>query len=238
MHHNTEVAWKANGTYSPQLIGEKAVEIITNHNQAKPLFLYLPFQSVHAPLQVPRHYRNMQTKEVNNVRRKFLGMITAMDDAIGNVTQALKNANMLQNTIIIFLSDNGATPVYGGSNHPLRGNKFRVFEGGTRTVAFINAQGLVQRTEQRMMHVVDWYPTIMCGIYICISHRILIKLFSTCKRQMRNFHNTGWMDWTCGIPSKLEKEDGREMRSSITLGGKLLLLKTQKVPCHLKPPSE
>ena len=164
MWDDMRVAWEANGTYSSKLFQNKATKIISEHDKSKPLFLYLPFQSVHGPLQVPTQYKHMQDKSVNKDRRTFLGMITAMDDAIGNVTQALKNKNMMDNTIIIFLSDNGGITHFGGDNSPLRGQKFDVLEGGTRTVAFVHGPGLVQRTEQRMMHVVDWYPTIMAAI--------------------------------------------------------------------------
>lgn len=53
-----------------------------------------------------------------------------MDSGIGEVVQSLKDAGMYDNTVIIFTSDNGGDVGSGGSNHPLRGNKGSLFEGG------------------------------------------------------------------------------------------------------------
>ena len=60
----------------------------------------------------------------DRVRRTYMGMVTAMDEAIGNITDTLKEANIEDNTIIIFTTDNGGTDYRsGGSNYPLRGTK-------------------------------------------------------------------------------------------------------------------
>ena len=143
-----EVLYKANGTYSTTLFQDKAVDIIRGHDSSKPLFLYLPFQSVHYPVQVPKVYQDLYSeKRVDLLRQKYLGMVTAMDDAVGNVTQALKESGLYENTIIVFFSDNGGPTGRtgkhgsgnGASNWPLRGGKGSVFEGGTRTPAFIHS---------------------------------------------------------------------------------------------------
>ena len=151
----------AKGVYSSVLFGKKSSQIIENHNQSNPLFLYLPFQSPHAPLQAPKEYVKMYKSVGDKDRREYLGMITAMDDAIGRVIESLKKANMFENTIIVFLSDNGARVGHGGNNWPLRGMKNGLWEGGTRTPAFIHGPGLSPRVEHRMFHVTDWYPTIL-----------------------------------------------------------------------------
>ena len=59
------------------------------------MLLYLPFQSVHYPVQVPKVYQDLyREKQVNVTRQKYLGMVTAMDDAVGNITQALKESGL------------------------------------------------------------------------------------------------------------------------------------------------
>ena len=102
-----DVAWEANGTYSTTLIQRRAEQIIKNHDPNTPMFLYVPFQSVHEPMQVPEVYEDMYDYVDNKKRRKFLGMVTAMDDAVGNITQSLKTHGLYDNSVILWFSDNG-----------------------------------------------------------------------------------------------------------------------------------
>ena len=137
-----KVLHEANGTYSTTLFQRRAVDIIRGQDSSKPLFLYVPFQSVHAPLQVPKVYQDLyRDKVADEARQKYLGMVTAMDDAVGNITQALKESGLYDNTIIVFFSDNGGPSAsgFGANNWPLRQGKGHVFEGGTRTPAFVHS---------------------------------------------------------------------------------------------------
>jgi len=165
------VAFEVNGTYSTTLIQDRAVDIISKHDSEKPLFMYVPFQAVHGPLEVPDVYREMYNNIEDEERRTYLGMVTAMDDAIGNITEALREANIYDDTIIVWLSDNGG-PLkgwppghetgYSANNWPLRGGKFTMWEGGTRTVAFAHAPKYLRpRVSTAWMHVTDWFPTLL-----------------------------------------------------------------------------
>ena len=89
-----------------------------------------------------------------------------MDEAVGSVVKALKDSGMLENTVIVFMSDNGGPTDQGADNYPLRGSKGSLWEGGTRTPAFISGNILSPRTETRMFHITDWLPTLldMAGI--------------------------------------------------------------------------
>jgi len=163
--NDLEVDRSAEGNYSTELYGAKAAQIIRDHNQKQPLFLYLPFQAVHGPLQVPQKYEEMYADVPDSHRQTYLGMVTAMDDAVGEVVAALKETDMFENTVIVFLSDNGGPTGHGGhaaNNWPLRGSKGSLWEGGTRTVAFLHQPGvLAAREEQGLMHVTDWLPTLV-----------------------------------------------------------------------------
>ena len=106
------------------------VELCSAENQ--PLFLYLPFQSVHSPLQAPEEYLQLYEEVEDEDRRTYLAMVTAMDDVVGNVTESLKEAGLYENSVIIWFSDNGGPLSFGASNFPLRGEKvgfhFKLFQ--------------------------------------------------------------------------------------------------------------
>lgn len=102
------------GQYSAKLYGQQAANIVERHNSTKgPLFLYLAFQSVHTPLQVPEpYYHQYRNRPWSPVRKTYAGMITASDDALGLVRDELKRQNMWDDTLVLYTTDNGG---------PLRG---------------------------------------------------------------------------------------------------------------------
>ncbi|KAK3108925.1 hypothetical protein FSP39_018823 [Pinctada imbricata] len=99
-------------------------------------------------------------------------MVTAMDEAIGNITQALKDRNMFDDTLILFTADNGGWPTFAGNNYPLRGSKITIFEGGTRAASFITGSGIdaKNKTYDGMLHAVDWMPTLVAAAGGSISN--------------------------------------------------------------------
>lgn len=96
-------------------------------------------------------------------------MVTKLDESIGSIVEALEEKDMLQNSIIVFMSDNGAASIGSftnwGSNYPLRGIKDTLFEGGVRDAAFIWSPLIVQsgRVSNDLVHVTDWLPTLLTG---------------------------------------------------------------------------
>jgi len=97
-------------------------------------------------------------------------MLTAVDDAIANVTSALEESGMMDNTIIIFSTDNGGptdgNDVVGSTNFPLRGGKHTIWEGGIRGVGFVTGgKDTVLETAggdyENLMNGVDWLPTVV-----------------------------------------------------------------------------
>ncbi|ELT92899.1 hypothetical protein CAPTEDRAFT_165852 [Capitella teleta] len=161
---NTKVFKPKIKKYSTLDYGRRAVKIIQAHKRTEPLFLYMPFQAVHSPLQVPKSFEFKYRNIVDRNRRIFSGMVSAMDSAIGMTIKALKQRNMLTNTMIVFLSDNGGTPFFGGNNWPLRGSKATLWEGGTRVPSFVWGKMLLQKagyTSNEMIHAVDWFPTLV-----------------------------------------------------------------------------
>ncbi|XP_071109424.1 arylsulfatase B-like [Haliotis cracherodii] len=94
-----------NTSYSTHMFTDRATDVINQHNTSTPLFLYLSLQNPHFPLQVGdvyTHHTHRYT-EVNERRRTYCGMVSALDEGIGNVTAALEERGMMDNTLILFL---------------------------------------------------------------------------------------------------------------------------------------
>jgi hypothetical protein len=131
--------------------------------------MYLAWHLVHSPLEVPPLYFDPKCQDNKN-RQLYHGMVTALDQGVGNVTRALRENGMLDNSLIIFYADNGGplvTTGMSGNNYPLKGGKTDDFEGGTRAVSFIFG-GIVPpalrgSTNHAYIHAADWYATL-CGL--------------------------------------------------------------------------
>ncbi len=146
--------------YSTHLIAKEACRIIETADQTKPFFLYVPFNGIHAPYQVPDKYLAPYPQLKGN-RQKLAGMLAAVDEAIDQIVGSINKAGIRENTLIVFLSDNGAPPP--GVNQPLRDFKGTVYEGGIRGACFVNWPGHIASGKRIMepMHVIDWYPTLL-----------------------------------------------------------------------------
>nr|XP_039270590.1 arylsulfatase I-like [Styela clava] len=157
------------GEYSATLFARKAIEAIDKRDPAKPLFLYLAYQSVHSPLQVPEKYIEPFKHIKNKQRRTYAGMVLAMDESIRNVTRHLADVGILDDTIIVFSTDNGGETRAGGDNWPLRGRKATLWEGGIKGVGFVHGRRLKihHMTYNGLLHVSDWFPTLVEGIASC-----------------------------------------------------------------------
>jgi len=149
--------------YSTFLVAEEAVRIVREHDPKKPLFLYVPFNAVHAPLQVPEKYKEPYA-HLKNRRRTYAGMVAAMDEAIGTILAALETKGLRRNTLIIFSSDNGGpNPGVVTSNGLFRAGKGTLYEGGTRVAACAAWDGHIPAGSvvNQPLHMVDWYPTLL-----------------------------------------------------------------------------
>ncbi|MEM7370238.1 MAG: sulfatase-like hydrolase/transferase [Bacteroidota bacterium] len=101
--------------------------------QHDPFFLYLAYNAPHAPLQASDKYLDRFSHISDKKRKIYAAMISAVDDGVGLVLDQLEVLELADNTIVVFLSDNGGPEhVNASDNGPLRGKKGDVFEGGIR----------------------------------------------------------------------------------------------------------
>ena len=117
-------------------VRDKAINFI-GKNTENPFFLYIPFSAPHVPFQAPDSYYDKYSHIEDDNKRVYYAMISALDDAIGDINQAVKDMGLEGNTVIFLISDNGgATYTKATDNGPLKGGKLTNFEGGVN-VPFI-----------------------------------------------------------------------------------------------------
>jgi arylsulfatase A-like enzyme len=149
--------------YSTHLIAAEAVTRIKEKSSDKPLFLYVPFNAVHSPHQVPENYKK-PFASLPEPRRTYAGMLAAMDEGIGQILDAIEAKGIRENTLIVFTSDNGGPqPGKVTSNGPLRGGKGGLYEGGVRVAACAAWPGQIPAggAVNQPLHAVDLYPTVL-----------------------------------------------------------------------------
>ncbi|MBM3736237.1 MAG: arylsulfatase [Acidobacteria bacterium] len=159
--------WHRNGArleepgYSTDLIGAEAVRRIKQRDKSKPLFLYVPFNAPHSPLQAPDAVAARYASIKDGKRRMFAAMVDVMDTNIGRILDALDQEGIAGNTIVFFFSDNGGPTDFGARNTPLRGAKASTWEGGLRVPALLRWTGRIKpgKTSQ-VGAAIDLFPTL------------------------------------------------------------------------------
>ncbi len=141
-------------------------------NKEQPFFLYLAYSAPHIML-VPKagseskYLRKYQNRKPNVGNPYYAAMIESLDDGVGQILKTLRENNLLENTIIVFTSDNGGVVVdelgpTPTSILPLRGGKGHVYEGGIRVPAIISCKSKIPAhiTSDYYFSNIDYLPTI------------------------------------------------------------------------------
>ncbi len=154
--------------YLTDAFARRAVDFIGRHHQ-DPFFLYLPFNAVHTPLEATNRYLARFLHIADPDTRAYLAMTSALDDAVGTVLTALRQHGLEQDTLVIFVSDNGATRDFQqriGANLPLRLGKAYLFEGGVRVPMLMQWPAAVSggTVFREPVHSLDLFSTILAAV--------------------------------------------------------------------------
>lgn len=142
--NRTEI-WE-DGRYFTERIGEETVEFL-NRAPQDPFAMYVAFNAPHYPMHAPDKYVQ-RFANLPLERRIYNAMVSAVDDAVGQIAATLRKNGQLDNTLLFFVGDNGATTerraglnqnfATAGVNDPFRGFKFSLFDGGMHVPGFIH----------------------------------------------------------------------------------------------------
>ena len=209
------------GDHLPDRLARETAKFI-EENKDGPFLAYLSFYSVHTPLmgrpdlvekyekraaeilgeafaeeeQVfgdnPRRVRILQKHAV------YAAMVEAMDQAVGKVLRQLEVSGLVDNTIVVFTSDNGGLSTSEGlptSNLPLRGGKGWVYEGGIREPWIIRYPGVTERgsVSHEPMCSIDLFPTLAAAAGAEVNHEIDgVDLMSVLRGESSNHRSLYW----------------------------------------------
>ncbi|WP_448248450.1 sulfatase-like hydrolase/transferase [Thalassotalea agariperforans] len=132
-------------------------------NKQQPFFLYLAYNAPHSPMEAKEEDMAMFPNIKDKKRKVYAGMVYALDRGVKRVVETLKRTGQYENTLIVFLSDNGGKPSLGASNAPLKGHKGDVYEGGYRSPMFLHwpAKIAAGKTFEYPVSALDFYPTLV-----------------------------------------------------------------------------
>ncbi len=114
----------------------------------KPFFLYLAYNAPHAPLEAKQEDMARFPGIQDEKRRTYAGMVYAVDRGVGKLVEVLRTTGEFDDTLIVFLSDNGGKLAQGANNSPLREGKGSTCEGGYRVPMFFHWPGRVPAGER------------------------------------------------------------------------------------------
>lgn len=153
--------------YITDVLTDEAMKFITA-NRARPFFCYLAYNAPHSPFQVTdRYFEKFKAKGFEDNVAAFYGMCENIDDNVGRLLARLDELKLADNTIVLFLTDNGGTAGVKIYNAGMRGGKVSVHEGGTRVPLFMRwpAAKWPPHVAKPIVSHIDLFPTLLdlCG---------------------------------------------------------------------------
>lgn len=226
--YHQEVHVSENG-YATELITDEAISYLEDReDEEDPFFLYLAYNAPHfgkgwsPSTRTPINIMQPQAEDLrrvsgieDKVRREFAAMTVSLDDGVGKVIEALDANGLSDDTLVIFLTDHGGDPVYGGNNLPYRGDKATLFEGGLRVPCIMRWPGKIEAgsTSDFVCSSLDLFPTFcsLAGIAADDSRLDGRNLSSLI------IEGIGWSDrmlfWELGVHAELGRNPWSAVRS-------------------------
>ena len=165
----TTPPWNTTNKYVTNAFGIGAVNFIERHYaDPDPFFLYVSFTAPHSPIGPSPDINDPRLSSLTGKRKDYASMVLTMDREIGNILNTLDDpakdgsVSLTDNTLVIFINDNGGANNIGADNTPLRNFKGSIFEGGTRVPMIIAGAGLpANSTYHSPIHSIDILPTCL-----------------------------------------------------------------------------
>jgi len=164
--------------HATDLFSDWAVRYVESRTASSaPFFLYLAYNAPHTPIQPPDTWVERVTAREPGIaegRAKLVALIEHMDDGIGQVLDAIETNGYADNTLIVFVSDNGGQLNVGANNGALRDGKQSMYEGGLRVPAMVVWPGVIEPGAQSEYPALtmDLYPTLLEAAGVPLTHFI------------------------------------------------------------------
>jgi arylsulfatase A-like enzyme len=162
-YENPKIEDGPEGEYLTDRIGNEVVKFIEN-NQNSPFFAYVPFYSVHTPIQSKEEYREKylnKTSDKYHNRPDYAAMIQSLDENVGKILNKIEELELSEKTLIIFTSDNGGIRSIS-NQYPLRAGKGSYYEGGIKVPLIFSWKNKIKSQSKSFERVVniDFFPTL------------------------------------------------------------------------------
>ncbi|MDC3276316.1 sulfatase [Flavobacteriaceae bacterium] len=162
-YENPKIEDGPEGEYLTDRIGNEVVKFIEN-NQNSPFFAYVPFYSVHTPIQSKEQYREKylnKTSDKYHNRPDYAAMIQSLDENVGKILNKIEELELSEKTLIIFTSDNGGIRSIS-NQYPLRAGKGSYYEGGIKVPLIFSWKNKIKSQSKSFERVVniDFFPTL------------------------------------------------------------------------------
>ena len=152
--------------HATDLLTADALRVIESRNPDRPFFMYLAYNAPHSPLQTTPSDSGLNSHIEPGDRKIYAEMVTQTDRGIGQLMDTLEQQGILENTIVVFSSDNGGDLTQGASNVGLRAGKGQAYEGGMRVPGVVRWPGHVDggTVLEQPIIAYDWLPTLLDAV--------------------------------------------------------------------------